>query len=195
MVVAHAILASLAWVIFFPLGSILMRLLSGKVAFRVHAYIQLFGILLYVAGVGTGIWISKTTHKLETYHPIIGLAIFGLMILQVAAGMFHHWILYKKYLQRTHIARIHLWTGRILVTLGMINGGLGLKLAAPDYRYGVRVASKGELALYGIVCGLVWLTYVLIVSYKEMESKHNAGTDLDSEQTQIVGAELSESKA
>lgn len=195
MVVTHAILASLAWVIFFPLGSILMRLLSGRYAFRVHAYIQLLGIILYTAAVGTGIWMGRTTHKLKTSHPIIGLVIFGLMVLQVAAGMTHHWILYKKYLRRTHMARVHLWIGRILITLGMINGGLGFKLSAPDYRYGVKVASKAELAAYGGACGFMWLTYVFIVTHIEMKTKQNTGTDLDLKQPQIVVAEVSESRA
>ena len=69
--------------------------------------------------------------------------------------MIHH-IIYKKYLTRTAWATAHVWYGRVLVTLGIINGGLGLRLS--DNTKG------GEIA-YGIVAGLLWILWMAVVVF------------------------------
>ena len=76
VVKGHAILASVSWVIFFPLGAVLMRLLSNPNTVRIHAAIQLFSTMVFTAAVGMGIWLARTTQQLGEYHPIIGLLIF-----------------------------------------------------------------------------------------------------------------------
>lgn len=59
---------------------------------------------------------------------------------------------------RTIWASLHVWYGRALVTLGIINGGLGLRLS--DNTKG------GEIA-YGVVACFMWLLWmaVSIASY------------------------------
>jgi uncharacterized membrane protein HdeD (DUF308 family) len=48
----------------------------------------------------------------------------------------------------------HIWYGRILIICGVINGGLGLQLAANS--------SNGNTA-YGIVAGVMFVLYVVVV--------------------------------
>ncbi len=59
---------------------------------------------------------------------------------------------------RTHTttpwAMAHVWLGRVLITLGIINGGLGLRYAADT--------KKGEIA-YGVIAGVVWVAWVGVV--------------------------------
>lgn len=196
VVIAHGVMASLAWVIIFPSGSIFMRVLPNGYAFKVHAFFQSFGIILYIAAVGMGIWMGRTTDKLDNYHTILGLVIFGLVAFQVIAGAIHHWVIYKKTHKRSNLARIHLWLGRILITAGMINGGLGFKLSSPDWHYGVKVASTGDIVAYSILCVLFWLAYILIVVYYEVRPGPSGGTvsDSDSDGMQEVKRELRTSR-
>lgn len=49
---------------------------------------------------------------------------------------------------------MHVWFGRALITLGIINGGLGLQLSDNT--------RAGEI-VYGIVAALVAITYVTVV--------------------------------
>lgn len=51
------------------------------------------------------------------------------------------------------ITHAHIWLGRIIVTLGMINGGLGLQLTG---------VSTGSYIAYGVVVGLFWLVWMAI---------------------------------
>lgn len=59
IVISHGVLGILAWVIFFPLGSVLVRLLSGPSTWKVHAYIQLFAMAMFTAAVGLGLQMAK----------------------------------------------------------------------------------------------------------------------------------------
>ena len=49
----------------------------------------------------------------------------------------------------------HIWMGRILITLGTVNGGLGLLYSAN--------ATKGEQIAYGVVAGVIWASRIAIV--------------------------------
>jgi hypothetical protein len=57
--------------------------------------------------------------------------------------------------------------GRILITLGMINGGLGLLLADN--------ASRGEKIAYGVIAGFIWLLWMVIAVLGELSMARNAG--------------------
>lgn len=48
----------------------------------------------------------------------------------------------------------HVWWGRIIVTLGIINAGLGLQLSDNT--------TKGEIAYGVVVAGVVWLVWVAV---------------------------------
>ena len=53
----------------------------------------------------------------------------------------------KKNYKRT----LHVWLGRILIALGIINGGMGIKLAANTTSGGI---------IYGVIAGVVFVVYV-----------------------------------
>lgn len=54
----HGIIASVAWVIFFPIGALAIRLVKSSNAWWVHASIQIFTIVLVTVAAGTGIAIA-----------------------------------------------------------------------------------------------------------------------------------------
>ncbi|KAL9085012.1 MAG: hypothetical protein Q9159_004917 [Coniocarpon cinnabarinum] len=155
-VVAHGVMAALALVIFFPFGAISIRVIPSKIALYGHAAFQVLGYLLFIVAFGLGVWMARQMNfpgfsLLHQAHPIIGIVVFAFLSLQPILGVLHH-IFFKKYSKRTVWSHAHLWIGRIFITLGIINGGLGLKLA--------RNASTGQTAAYGVIAGVVWLVWL-----------------------------------
>jgi hypothetical protein len=113
-----------------------------------------------------------------------------MIFLQPVFGMLHH-ILYKKHGSRTMWSYVHIWLGRIAITLGMINGGLGLQLADS-----MHMSSRGGIIAYGIIAVIVWLAWVAASIVGERRRKRDAPpkyenrADSDSDRPmQRVGAE------
>ena len=150
-------------------------------AVHIHAAAQLSGYALAIAGLGTGIWLGLNVRYLDYAHTVIGMAVLGAMACQVGLGVWLH-LLYqqhqrysvqenvndnedattsnKEFVGRTNdrgpwrwVGQGHMWLGRCLVLLGMINGGLGLELA--------RNTKKGEIG-YGVVAGVMGVGYLTV---------------------------------
>lgn len=191
MLIAHGVLASLAFVMLFPAGSILIRLGSFRGAWLIHGLFQIFAYLVYTAAVGLGIWLAQQAPSqvglLDRYHPIIGLLLFALLFFQPIMGYIHH-LRYKKLQRRTVWSYGHLWLGRIAITLGMINGGLGLLLAY-DAPLGF-APSKGQVIAYGVIAALMWLLYVTAAIVGERR-RASAGRMIDGETGKAAGSESS----
>ncbi|TID24384.1 iron reductase domain protein [Venturia nashicola] len=153
ILMSHGIIASLAFVVLFPIGAIAIRLFSfpGLVAF--HAACQTVGYLFWIIGFGLGVYIANKMNYINQPHAVIGIILFILAFFQPILGALHH-SNYKKFQTRTAASHGHIWLGRILITLGIINGGLGLKLA-DNSTYGPIV--------YGIFAAVAWVTYVVAI--------------------------------
>ena len=102
--------------------------------------------------------------QISSYHGVIGLLVFSLMFFMPIFGWLHH-KLFKKYGHRTAWSYIHIWLGRCLITLGIINGGLGLLLAGSPRDWQIA---------YGVVAGLVWVTYITCAIFGEVKRKKAA---------------------
>lgn len=192
----HGTTAVLAWAFFMPLGAVLLRLnIQSPIILKLHAACQIFAFLLYFCAVGMGVWVIKQIpaeaqlwHKA---HPILGLAIFVLAFLQPIWGFVHHRIFKKRLATwktgqskqkpgRTAWGRIHLWVGRILITLAIVNGALGLILANANNPYADPKTVKTQYIAYGAVTGAVWVIYVLTVSlweYRKSLPSQNGGSE------------------
>ncbi|KAK3318162.1 hypothetical protein B0H66DRAFT_602762 [Apodospora peruviana] len=165
----HGIVASVAMVGLFPLGSMLMRVLPGRIALWVHAIFQVLSLCVYVAGAGLGIYLvrmvqiplgggSLLTNEATRYHPIIGLVILAVLLIQPIIGYIHH-RRYKKLLRRQSWSYLHIFNGRIAITVGIINGGLGLNLAN---------ASAFHKRVYIIVAAVMWGLWMVIAIFSEV---------------------------
>lgn len=153
MAIAHGFFACLAWAFIFPLGGILIRICSFRKLLWVHALLQIFGLCLYTVAVGLGIesGISPRHWWIKDKHAIIGLVIYGMFLLQSVSGYIHH-LMFKKYISRTLWSHMHLWTGRLCITLGMINAGFGFQLRHQGY-------GSWKVVLYTVCAVLVWVAY------------------------------------
>lgn len=86
MKIAHAILASLAFVIFLPMGALSLRVGAG---IWVHAALQLFGYLTAIAGLVTGVIIARNYDLVCLFNPIIiQLKGYVLTIVLLSCGSF-----------------------------------------------------------------------------------------------------------
>jgi hypothetical protein len=79
-----------------------------------------------------------------------------------------HHFLYKKHGSRTMWSYAHIWVGRGAVTLGIINGGLGLKLADS-----MNMSSRPGIIAYAVVAAVMWLAWVAASVVGERRKKRN----------------------
>ena len=83
-------------------------------------------------------------------HTILGTILTGLFLLQPLIGLWHH-KLQKADKGNKFLHQGHVWLGRILIILGLVNGGTGLDLAAN---------SPGGEKVYGALAGIVGILYI-----------------------------------
>jgi hypothetical protein len=172
ILIAHGVLASLAFVIFFPVGSIMIRLGTFRGVWLIHGIFQLFAYVIYIVGFGIGVYMVNNIpyNVRDTYHPIIGIIVFVLLFFQPILGFIHH-VQFKKYSRRTVWSYGHLWLGRIVITLGIINGGLGMLLASDAPAFLNFKPTQGQMIAYGVVAGIMWLLWVVAAIIGERRRK------------------------
>lgn len=157
---AHGVLASIAFILLFPSGGILIRLSSLPSTLNIHRGLQLFGLVLFTAAMGMGAWMTHHLSLIGNKHVIIGLVVFILIFFQPFTGNLHH-----KYFQRTRArslwSQAHLWLGRGAIILGLVNGGLGLQLAG-NYDD----VDKAKIA-YGVLAGIFGSAYLVSIALGE----------------------------
>lgn len=90
---------------------------------------------------------------------------FVALFLQPVFGFLHH-SLFKKYQARTFWSYAHIWLGRAVVTLGIINGGLGFQLADT-----MNLSSRPGMIAYSVIAGIVWLVWVIAIVLGEARRK------------------------
>lgn len=88
-------------------------------------------------------------------HPIIGIVVFAMLLVQPLLGYIHH-RQFKRYQKRKVASHLHLWDGRIAIVLGIVNGGLGLRLA------GAREELKLAYTIVAAITGGSWVVLALL---------------------------------
>lgn len=182
VLVSHAVMATVAWAFLFPIGSIFLRLnIDHPIMLKLHIYIQIFAYVVYVAAASMGIWLALQSQQYfdiwSDPHPIIGIVILAFGTLQPATGWIHHRIYRSRAVAiattsrgprpgRTAWGYFHLWIGRILITLGIINGGLGLRLMETSPIQDLGLTHNAEIG-YGIAAGFMWCLYVFMTMFWE----------------------------
>ena len=162
MIRAHGTLASIVFLVLFPIGAMTVRMPGLNLPIWVHAGIQIFTYCCFVAAAGLGIYLATNLALLTNHHPIIGMILLGLLFVQPFFGLLHH-SAYKKKQKRTLVSYVHIWGGRLMIILGMINGGLGIQLVG-DITMGYKIA-------YGVVAGIMGLCYLITVVFGEVKRK------------------------
>jgi hypothetical protein len=122
LVVLHALILGVAFVIVFPTGVLALR--SGwKVAFGMHWMLQALASAASVVGLALAITLSIIGVEYNSFdetHQILGLVIIALVAVQVLSGFWHHRT-FKQTGMRSPVTYSHLLLGRILIYGGMVN--------------------------------------------------------------------------
>jgi hypothetical protein len=168
MLIAHGVVASLAFVILFPVGAIALRLSSFPGIVRVHSAFQIFSFLVYIIGVGLGAFVAQDMDLMNDYHPILGIGLLLVMLAMPYFGHMHH-KMFVQYKHRTSWSYAHIWTGRVAITLGIVNGGLGLNVA-----YNLRLVSRPPLWAYIPISVIMWLLWAAAMVVGERRKRARA---------------------
>jgi len=172
---AHAVLAALAFVVLFPTGGILIRVASFPGLWIAHGLFQIFAYVVYIAAFGLGIYMATNLHMMDETHVIIGIVLFVLLFFQPFLGLLHH-IGFKKHARRGVWSYGHIWLGRGLITLGIVNGGLGLKLAKDTH---IGAPTNGQVVAYSVVAAIMWAIYMLAAMWGELKRGRDRRADLE----------------
>ena len=201
VLIIHAVLASAVWVIFIPSFAILLRLnIKNPIVLKTHAIAQILSYVIYVVAAGMGIWLAQQSAAYGIWndpHPKVGIAILVIGFFQPIFGAVHHRIYKKRATNvaagrstkapgRTAVGRIHLWVGRILILLGVINGGLGIRLASASPFQTESTSQKAGIA-YGVIAAVMFLLYVLfVVAFEIKRARHQDAERVEREQTFVM---------
>ena len=182
ILLAHAFLGILAFALLLPLGTILIRLTLPRLPLlNLHGLWQITTLLIYAIAFGLGLWLkdrigsARLTHKWFDPHAYIGYILLGMLVVQPLLGYAHHVLFKTRFLAlqagephakapgRTVVTQCHLWLGRILVPLGIINGALGIK-ASWSKANPLQTVRKSKVAMivYRVGAGVVYLIYLAV---------------------------------
>ena len=122
LVVLHALLLGVAFVVIFPLGVIGLRW-KWPVSFGAHWFAQSIGSLASFVGLALAIALSIIGVEYDGFHEahqLLGICIAALLVAQIAAGYIHH-SKFKVAGRRTPVSYAHMWLGRAVIYGGMVN--------------------------------------------------------------------------
>jgi hypothetical protein len=80
----------------------------------------------------------------------MGTAVCALMTLQPVLGYMHHRYFVSHH-KRGVVSHVHIWFGRALIIIGIVNGGLGLQLAN---------SSNAYIIAYSVIAGIAAILYL-----------------------------------
>ncbi|KAK0386199.1 hypothetical protein NLU13_6036 [Sarocladium strictum] len=149
IILAHAVIAALVFLLLVPFSIFTARFYTGRPGYAVkfHAQIHIFAGLLLLVVFILGNFAVGQKRSLTNPHHGIGVAIFVLFILQLIGGRLVKNI---KKLRSLRVA-IHQWSGRAIALLGIVQIPLGLTLyGSPKYLF----------VLYA-----VWMTFLLLLYF------------------------------
>ncbi|KAH7256893.1 hypothetical protein BKA59DRAFT_468798 [Fusarium tricinctum] len=175
IMLAHGIIMSIVFLAGYPLGAILMPILGRWI---IHAGWQVVTLLLMWAGFGLGYVYAKDSGMWGNQaHTRLGTAICALITLQPILGYMHH----RHFLShggRGIISHVHIWFGRALIIIGIINGGLGLKLAS---------SSTAFIVAYCVIAGIAAVLYLGAVFVGEKKRKASRVKQISPQMSQEEG--------
>ncbi len=157
---AHGAIMAVVFLFLFPVGALMIYLPFSRKTLLVHAPFQILSACLLIIGMALGITLGLRIDTYDGYHQIIGYIIVScLLLFQPTLGLIQH-LRHRKFGQQTVFGHVHRWLGRILIILGIINGGLGLHALG---KVGSEDVPTWSVIAYGVVAGVVGIFYIAFV--------------------------------
>lgn len=123
LIIVHAVCLAGSFLLLFPLGVIALRWFKWV---KIHWILQVLATVVCVLGLVIAIAFSAMDPEYDTFnhgHQIIGILAVVALLIQALLGYKHHQK-YKQTGHRTVVSYFHLWLGRTVVILGMVNAVL-----------------------------------------------------------------------
>ncbi|KAK5382478.1 hypothetical protein LTS13_003142 [Exophiala xenobiotica] len=153
--IAHASIICVVFVLLMTIAAITVRTPFNRIRVaRLHAPFQIANVVLALVGIGLGSSVATTRHipKGSTPHVVLDYVIVGLLVaVQPDLGVLQH-LYFRKAERRGIFGWIHLFLGRSILILGLVNGARGFKLAR-----------DGKTAPYYAVFGLICAVYICVL--------------------------------
>ena len=178
----HGALGIAAFVVIFPLGAIVLRVFTFRYLLYTHVFLQLVAYALAIGTLATGIIMAKAEANLMESHPILGIVTISVLFIQPFLGYLHH-VSYKKRVAKGQSGKNgytlpHVWWGRLWITIGIVNGALGLQLSD---------SSQSKIVAYAVVAGLLWLVWVACAVFSSIKARRVKGVRNSNGQESSVG--------
>jgi Cytochrome domain of cellobiose dehydrogenase len=170
---SHGIIMAVVFLFLFPIGALMTYLpFSRKILFA-HVPLQLLSVSLLIVAMALGVKLGVDIDAYDEYHQIIGyITVSCLVLFQPALGLIQH-VRFRKVEKRTIFGYVHQWLGRILILLGIVNGGLGLRISG---EIGSEDVPRWSVIAYGVAAGVVGLLYIAVVSGSGLIRKRKSGS-------------------
>ncbi|KAI1807272.1 putative iron reductase domain protein [Daldinia bambusicola] len=164
---SHGAIMAVVMILLYPLGAALMPL-TGK--WLIHASWQLLAFALMWVGFGLGLsTANRIGYDFHSPHPLLGTVVVSLMGLQPVLGWLHHRH-YRRYQTRNFLTHAHSWYGRVLMLVGVINGGLGLMLTSAAMKFIVLYCVFAVLMALFYISISMWADFVQELYLKELKA-------------------------
>lgn len=166
----HAAIMSLAFLVMFPLAALTIYLPYTQKVRLIHAPLQVVSIILMIVGLERGVQLAKFVDLLDGYHQVIGFIVFAWMVIaQPALGLAQH-LHFRKNKTRSPMGSGHRWLGRVMIALGIVNGGLGFYQTG---RVGSRYVPTYAVIVYSVVAVVVFLIYMGVILFSTFSSRRS----------------------
>jgi len=178
VLVIHAVLAVLGFLVLMPLGAVALRFLDSV---RWHWVTQLTASIIAIVGGVIGFPVSNAYYdskKQASGHKGIGIVVLVATVVQFLIGWWHHMV-YKRKGHGTFFGVIHRYFGWLVMAVGIANAGIGLDL----------VVSTTSVVVYIIVAYIFFVaafTAVMVIKWRKARAKqfpeirHNVEGNYDS---------------
>ncbi|KAL8306044.1 hypothetical protein RB597_003331 [Gaeumannomyces tritici] len=161
--VAHAVVMIFCFVGLLPLGVLMLRV--GEWV-RPHGITQGVAVVGIIVGFGLGVHVSGRYNRSKDFnsaHQVIGILVFIFLLAQFVIGFLHHRNHRKSQSQAEvpvptpkktlNLRPVHIWLGRSVMVMGIINAFLGFPFAlSPGY----------NLVLAPIALAILFISTVLL---------------------------------
>ena len=181
---SHGIIMAAVFLFLFPIGALMTYLPFSRNIVFAHVPTQVLSVCLLIIGMALGVKLGVDIDEYDEYHQIIGYVVVSCLILfQPALGLIQH-LRFRKLGKRTIFGHIHQWLGRILILLGIINGGLGLRTSG---EIGSENVPRWSVIAYSVVAGVMGLIYIAVAFGFGFIRKARGGSKEEMKQRSEIG--------
>jgi hypothetical protein len=165
---------SLVFLVLIPFAALTLYLPYAKRVPHIHAPLQVLNVILVIVGLALGVQLAKPLGLTKGYHQVIGYVVVGILLsAQPILGILQH-LHFRSTGSRSVMGLGHQWLGRIVIILGVINGGLGMRESGP---VGNEWVPNYAPVVYSIVAAVVFLIYVGVVVGTSLMKKNVRATE------------------